>query len=341
VTSRAASWLRRFAAVVVTGVVLYGVAPAVISVANAWPRAARIEPAWWIGMLVAETGSLYCLWQLQKLCIGVPRLLPVATSQLASGALGRVVPGGAATAAAAQYAMLGSAGVSGEAIALGLTAGTVLQLAALSALPVLVLPLLAFGLRIPHKLVPALLVGAALFALMFAAAVIVLNYDSALRSVARGARALLRKLGRGDAVETLPDRVIEQRDRMVQTLGRRWYVALAAAVGRWLLDFGALAAALAAVGDETRLSLVLLAYVGAQLLGQIPLTPGGLGIVEAGLTGLLAAAGVGAGAAAVATLAYRLVSYWLMLPAGLIAWLVYRGTLAHPAGVSRDHPGAS
>jgi uncharacterized protein (TIRG00374 family) len=56
----------------------------------------------------------------------------------------------------------------------------------------------------------------------------------------------------------------------------------------------------------------------------VPITPGGLGIVEAGMTGTLALAGVPAGAAAVAVLAYRLASYWLPLPAGAIAWLVHR-----------------
>jgi uncharacterized protein (TIRG00374 family) len=68
-------------------------------------------------------------------------------------------------------------------------------------------------------------------------------------------------------------------------------------------------------------------------------TPGGLGFVEAGLTGLLALAGVSPGDAAVATLAYRLVSYWLPLPAGAIAALLHRRELrARRAGAS---PGSS
>jgi uncharacterized protein (TIRG00374 family) len=56
----------------------------------------------------------------------------------------------------------------------------------------------------------------------------------------------------------------------------------------------------------------------------MPLTPGGLGFVEAGLTGTLALAGVGAGAAVVATLAYRLVSFWLPIPAGAVAAVIHR-----------------
>jgi uncharacterized protein (TIRG00374 family) len=91
-----------------------------------------------------------------------------------------------------------------------------------------------------------------------------------------------------------------------------------------VLDYLTLLAALYAVGANPRASLVLLAFFAAQLLGTLPLTPGGLGFVEAGLTGTLALAGVGASAAVVATLAYRLVSFWLPIPAGGIAAIVHQ-----------------
>jgi uncharacterized protein (TIRG00374 family) len=69
---------------------------------------------------------------------------------------------------------------------------------------------------------------------------------------------------------------------------------------------------------------VLLAFCAAQVLGQIPVTPGGLGFVEAGLTATLALAGVGAGAAVLATFAYRLFQYWLPLPLGLVGMAMQR-----------------
>jgi uncharacterized protein (TIRG00374 family) len=75
---------------------------------------------------------------------------------------------------------------------------------------------------------------------------------------------------------------------------------------------------------------VLLAYGAAQLLTMIPATPGGLGFVEAGLTGLLALAGVSAGTAAVATLAYRLLGFWLPLPVGFGAYFLARRRFGAP-----------
>jgi uncharacterized protein (TIRG00374 family) len=62
----------------------------------------------------------------------------------------------------------------------------------------------------------------------------------------------------------------------------------------------------------------------AELLALIPLTPGGLGFVEAGLVGALTLAGVPGRDAVAATLLYRLVAYWLPLPEGGIAYLLFR-----------------
>jgi hypothetical protein len=60
------------------------------------------------------------------------------------------------------------------------------------------------------------------------------------------------------------------------------------------------------------------------ILTWIPLTPGGLGFVEVGLAATLGLAGVGAAEATTAVLAYRLVSFWLPIPAGAAAGALFR-----------------
>lgn len=60
------------------------------------------------------------------------------------------------------------------------------------------------------------------------------------------------------------------------------------------------------------------------MLALIPYTPGGLGFVEAGLVGTLTVAGVPGPDALAATLLYRLVAYWLPIPAGGVAYLLFR-----------------
>jgi uncharacterized protein (TIRG00374 family) len=127
---------------------------------------------------------------------------------------------------------------------------------------------------------------------------------------------------KGDRFAALPERLIRQRDQIRAAFTERPLVAFFATIGKWAFDYFALICILAALGLRPEPALVLLAYGAAQLLSMIPATPGGLGFVEAGLVGLLALAGVNAGDAAVATLGYRLVSYWLPLPAGLVAYVL-------------------
>ncbi len=76
---------------------------------------------------------------------------------------------------------------------------------------------------------------------------------------------------------------------------------------------------------------MLLAYSAAGIIALLPLTPGGLGIVEASLSGLLILAGVHPGEALLATLAYRIASYWLPLLAGPPAYLLFRHRYGRPA----------
>jgi uncharacterized protein (TIRG00374 family) len=316
---------RRVLGLALTALVLYGVAPAVIDVLGGWRDLDRVAPQWWIAVIATQVAGWGCLWALQRLALHRPPWFPVATSQLASGALGRVVPGGAAAAAALQYRMLAQAALARTQIATGLTAGSLLLLAALAALPVLAVPALIAGRRIPTGLLEAGGLALVIFVVLFALCALLMVSDRAIRWVGRAVTTVLRRVRpRTPAPEELPARLMAERDLVRRTLGRRWPEALAAAEGRWLLDFLTLLAALEAVDARPRLSLALLAYCAAQLLAQVPITPGGLGIVEAGMTGTLALAGVPAAAAAVATLTYRLASYWLPLPAGAVAWFAHR-----------------
>jgi len=321
--------MRRVAAIAITGLVIYSAAPAIGEVLGAWSKVRDLQPWWFAAMILAQVASLWSLWELQALSIGTHDQVAVATSQLAGGALGRVIPGGAATAAAAQYNMLNAADVPRAAIATGLAAATVLQIAGLCVLPALALPAIVFALRVPQTLLETAILGLGLFAAMLALGLAVARSERALRWVGRAAVNVSGRLPGDRALSAeFPDRLVVQRDEVSERLGDRLLRACAAAVGRWLFDLLALITAITAVGAHPRFSLVLLAYVAAQLLAQIPITPGGIGVVEAGLTATLVLAGVSGGDAAVATLAYRLVSYWLMLPAGLVAWLIHRRRLS-------------
>lgn len=308
------------------GLALYLLAPSLIEVFSSAPKLATIEPLWFVPMLALEGASLACMAVVQRICLQTRQFRPVLTSGLAANALAKIVPGGGAAGAALQYSMLVSAGrVAGGHAASALTAANLLAFATLLALPLLAVPAIIGGLAVARGLVQAAWLGAVAFAVMAGAGATLLAFDGPLMLVGRTIeRARNRLLARRAPWRDLPARLLRERDVILQAVGRNWWQALLASVGRWMLDYAVLVTALAAVGARPSPALVLIAYVGAQVLAQIPITPGGLGFVEAGLTGLLAFAGVGAADAALATLAYRLVSYWLPLPAGGIAAYLYR-----------------
>ncbi len=318
------NWIRTGIWLAITAISLYVVAPSLLDLFDSWDKLTRIQPWWFLVLGVCQVASLACLWLLQRLALRPVALPPVITSQLAGNALSKVAPGGGAVGAALQYRMLVAVGVDRERAVGALTVVNLLVFAAVLALPVLAIPALLRG-GVSHSLLQLAIVGIVLFVVMVALASILLVLDGPLSWVGKTAQRLLNRLHRKRAAQTtLPERLLAERDRILQTFGPRWKGATAATAGRWLFDYLTLLAALAAVGQHPRPGLVLLAFCGAQVLAQIPLTPGGLGFVEAGLTGMLALAGVSAGAAVVATLAYRLFSYWLPLPLGLVGAVVHR-----------------
>ncbi|WP_433794595.1 lysylphosphatidylglycerol synthase transmembrane domain-containing protein [Actinoplanes sp. CA-252034] len=118
---------------------------------------------------------------------------------------------------------------------------------------------------------------------------------------------------------------------------RSWLGALRAAVVNWLLDMLCLAAAAAACGADLGWGRLALIYLAVQVVRQVPLTPGGVGLIEASMLAGLTAAGMPDATAAAVVLLYRLVSFWLMLPLGLVGWLRLRredGTLRESRALS-------
>jgi uncharacterized membrane protein YbhN (UPF0104 family) len=316
---------RRGLLLAVTGVSLYLLAPGLLEVFGAFDELDEIAPLWFPAMVLLQAGSFACMWSVQHLAVRSERWGPVITSQLASNAFGRVIPGGVAASGAMQYAMLVRAGVPAAAAASGMTASSLLLFGTLLALPLLTLPAVLGGVAVDPHLARAALVGAVLFLLMFALGAACVLFDRPLTFAGGAVQAIRNRLRPGLPPMTgLPERLLRERDVVVRVLGHEWWKALVLAAGRWLLDYLTLVAAVYAVGARPHVSLVLLAFCAAQVLGTLPITPGGLGFVEAGLTGTLALAGVGGGGAVVATLAYRLVSFWLPIPAGAVAALVHR-----------------
>jgi uncharacterized protein (TIRG00374 family) len=315
-------WAKSGALLLVAAISLYLLLPTLLSVFGSWRSLEHLEWYFAVPVFVSEGASYGCLWQLDRIALGTRGWFAVACAQLAGNAVGRFVPG-APTPFTAE--MLRRAGVDiGEAAA-AFTASTGLQLATTAALPLLALPAIVGGAPVGHSLVAAAYLGVGVLLVLVVAGTAAFASDRPLELAGRGIQWLLNStLRRRHHVVGLPQELLADRDFIRRTLGGRWKAAVAAAAANTGFDYLALLFALRAVGANPRPSLVVLAYTAAELLALLPFTPGGLGFVEAGLVGTLTLAGVPGGDALAATLLYRLAAYWLPIPAGGVAYLLFR-----------------
>jgi uncharacterized protein (TIRG00374 family) len=337
----------RLALLVVAGVSLYLLAPSLLAVFSSWPKLRHVSPFWLSLALLCECLSYVALWSLQRIAFRTRSWFAVGTSQLASSAAGSIIPGGAAAAGAVQYRILVRVGVAPGTVASGVTATVAATTGAVMALPALALVAAIGGTAAPTGLRHAAYLGGAAFLLLLLAAVAAFAWNRPVVLVARVVRRVAGRFGKADRAADLPARLLGQRDSVRHAFAEQPVSALLSALGKWVFDYGALLCVLAGLGARPNVPdapLVLVAYASANVLGMIPVTPGGLGFVEAGLVGLLTLAGIPAGVAAVATLGYRLVAFWLPLPAGLVAYLLARrryGDLSIPEHALKQSSAAS
>jgi hypothetical protein len=319
------------AVVVVAAVSLQVLFPTLAVVYTSVGDVVHLNPLWLLVITASECASFVCLWQLTRLVIRTSSWRVVARAQLVGSAVSLVVPGGAATGAAVQMRMLTSGGVDRGAAVSGLPVVGLLTAASVFVSPVFALPALLTVPNVPRQLVVAAALGVVGSLLLGAMLVVFLTTTRPLVVLAEVVQSLWNRVSRHRKLANLPQRLVEERDMIRERLGDNKVAAALAAAGNVGFDYLALLAALAAVGAHPEPGPVLLAFVAAEFLGMIPITPGGLGFVEAGLTGTLTAAGVPAGQAVVATAAYRVVSFLLPIVAGAIAYVWHRLDPIDPA----------
>ena len=285
----------RVVLLVATALCLYFFAPSIVEVFSAWDKLGRFHPVWIAVMLVCEAASFWCVWLLQCVGLGTRDWFTIINTQLAGNAFNRITPGGGATGTALQVRMLADAGFDTTATASALTVQSLLITAAVTAMPILVLPAVAMGTSVPSGLEDAVWIGLVLFAVMIALGALFLGTRRPVELLGRAIERVNNVLRPKRPTHDLGTRLLTQRDEVRITMGEHWLVAVAAAVGRWGFEYLVLLVALFAIDARPNPWLVLLAFVAASALGMIPLTPGGLGFVEAGLTATLALAGIDAG----------------------------------------------
>jgi uncharacterized protein (TIRG00374 family) len=316
-------------AFVVVILVEYLVVPELAGARKSLAALRRVNVGFLVVGVLLEAAALvsYALLTRSVLPQGVIRLGRLVRIDLSSFAMSHVVPGGSAPATALSYRLLTESGVEGTDAGFALATQGLGSAVVLNAIfwVVLVISLFIHGYN-PLYLVAAgvgvVLIGA------FAAVVLLL-----LEGRERAADVVHRVADKlpfldGDRTAALLRRVADRMRTLAadRELLRR---AVGWAAANWLLDAASLWVFIAAFGRLISPIDLLVAYGLANILAVIPITPGGLGVIEGVLIPTLSGFGLDKGVATVAVLSYRLVNFWFPIPIGGGCYLSLRLESVH------------
>jgi putative heme transporter len=315
-------------------VIFVVVLPRIADLSQVW--ATLVDMTWLEGLTLglAATVNLITYWILVKVTLPGLSLAQAMVVTETSTAVANTLPGGQAFGLGLAYSMYTSWGFRRTAIASSLVVSGVADLFAKLSLPVIALVALALEGRANAALVTAAVIGAALLGAGFALLALALRSERSARLVGEGlgsvASFFLGLIGRspvlnwGSATE-------RWRAETIDLLQGRWLRVVGAALLSHLSLFVVLLMALRHVGVseiEVSWAEALGAFAIARLLTALPITPGGLGVIELGLTGALVVAGGPEVPVVAAVLVFRALTYLIQIPFGAITYFFWQHKLS-------------
>jgi putative heme transporter len=317
--------------VLVVAAVFVFILPRIADYRDVW-GVLRDEVGWAEALVLAGATVLNLVTFAPPWMVALPGLgfRPAFMLSQASTALSMVAPAGAAVGMAGSYGLLRSWGFASAPVALAVAlTGVWNQLANLT-FPVVGLVLLT-GVDQDHPaLTTAAFIGLGVLVGLLAAFVLALSSPRRARQIGdAAARFVTRVKGwfRRRPVTWDGESLARFRRNALGLLRRRWHLLTLATLVGHLTVFLLLLVCLRVVGvSESEISWIqaFAAWSLVRILGALPITPGGVGIVEVGLSGALVAFGASNADAVAATLLYRALTVLPTLGLGMLAAVTWR-----------------
>jgi uncharacterized protein (TIRG00374 family) len=318
--------IRRIVLILVGAVLVeYLVIPQIAGARKAVSLLGQVQPAWLVLGALLEAAAIASYAELTRTLLPVnerPRFRTILRITLSTLGLSHVVPGGTAVGSSMGYRLLTNQGVRGTDAAFALATEGIGSAVVLNMLLwlglVASIPARGFD---PAYGTAALLGSLLLLAVGVAVALLTKGEDHLAAVVCRfaGWIPFLEAEGIANVL-----RRVSVRLRALAADPRLLARAVGWASLNWLLDAASLWVFLAAFGYRMSLDGLIISYGLANVAAAIPLTPGGLGVVETVLTATLVGFGAPRGVALLGVVSYRLVNFWLPIPLGAISYLSLR-----------------
>ena len=284
-----------------------------------WNQLRSIERSVVPWLVIVGAANLVAPSAAQRAALPDLRLLHAVVVDWVTSTVTNLVPGGSAFAIGLTWKMYRSFALTTEAITRSIVVTGVWDAFVKLGTPLLAIAWLATQRPVSFTLVQAAAIGAVLFAVAVGLLAVVLSGPKTANRLG-GLVDRFRFAGSG-----WPQRLDDLRRETVTLLAGRWrqltFWTIAGHVNLYLL----LVLCLRAVGVERSVlgwAPVLAAFAFGRLVTAIPITPGGLGVMEVGLIGALGAVGDAAQASLVAgVLLFRFATFVLPIPLGVIGWI--------------------
>jgi uncharacterized membrane protein YbhN (UPF0104 family) len=324
--------------VLVVGIFVFAI-PKIADYSSVWSAVTQMTWLELASLVVATAFNLVTYWWQNMASIPGLGWAQAAVNNQTTTSIADTIPGGGYIAVGLGYAMYRSWGFSSAAIALSVAVTGIWNIFMKLGLPILALAILAVRGQASAALVTGALVGLAILAAAVALFALMLWRKAFARriggGIGRAVSAVRRVFGR-PPVDDWGEAAVRFRRKVIDLVAHRWLPLTLTTVVSHLALWFVLLLALRHVGvseHEIGWAQVLGVYAFGRLLTALPLTPGGLGVVELSYIGGLILAGrahadvpadVFHAQVAAAVLVFRTLTYGIQIPIGGLTYLIWR-----------------
>ena len=332
---RTAPWKRVVQAlislIIIVGIFWF-VMPLIADYSEVWETIKAMTTLEVVSLILIGLWNLATYWFVIVSALPGLRLREAAVVNQASTAVANTLPGGGAIGVGVSIAMLTSWGFTIAAITRSAVVTGIWNNFVKLGMPVLALALLALEGNITVARLTAAAVGIAVLVAAVVLFGLLLKSDRLARAIGRWFGNIVdwfRRLFKRESLGDWGERAARFRLDTIGLLRHRWIPLTAATLLSHVSLYLVLLVALRHVGvSQSDLSwiTVLAAFAFIRLISALPITPGGVGIVEAGYAVVLTIGldDMTSAQVVAAILVFRAITYFLPIPLGVISYIIWR-----------------
>ncbi len=318
--------------IIVVGIFAFAI-PKFADYSAVWKAAKTMTPLELGSLLAATVFNLFTYWWANMAALPGLRLWPASVLTTTTTAVANTLPGGGAIAVGLTYTMQRSWGFTGTDTALYVGVTGIWNIFVKLALPVLSIAILVLTGQSSTAYVTAAIVGVIVLAVAVGLLAAVFHSEPLARSVGRGLGRVISffakpfRRGKGP-ITGMDDKAAKFRADTIELVGARWVRLTFFTVLSQLALFFVLLLALRHMGiseAEVSTAKVFAVFSFSRLLSAVPITPGGVGVIDLGYVGGLTAGIPESQHAAVvaAVLIFRVLTYGIQIPLGGLTYFIW------------------